>query len=337
MGVNLKDLIKTQTIDLKDLSGKKIGIDAYNWAYQFLSIIRLQTGEPLTDSKGRITSHLTGIFNRTINLMKENIFPCYVWDGEPPEFKSSTIELRKQRKEEARLNLKRAKTPEEVRKYSQQTSQLTKEMIADAEKLLDAMGIPSVQAPSEGEAQVTHMVKNGDLWACASQDWDALLFGAERLVRNLSITGKRKLPRKQDYIFINPELIHLKEVLKELDISQEQLIILAMLVGTDYCPGIMGYGPKKSYALVKEAKTLDNVLAKVKWDFNVPAEKILDWFKHPKVTDNYKMQWKPIDHEKVLKHMVDEHEFSQERIQNQLDSLQQSQHKKGQTGLSKFF
>jgi flap endonuclease-1 len=210
-------------------------------------------------------------------------------------------------------------------------------MIVDAEKLLDAMGVPSIHAPSEGEAQVTHMVKNGDLWACASQDWDSLLFGAERLIRNLSITGKRKLPRKQDYIFINPEMIYLKEVLKELDISQEQLIILAMLVGTDYCPGIMGYGPKKSYSLVKEAKTIDNVLAKVKWDFNVPAEKILEWFKHPKVTDSYSLQWKPIDHEKVLKHMVDEHEFSQERIQNQLDSLQQSQHKKGQTGLGKFF
>lgn len=337
MGVNLKDLIKTEPVEFKELSGKKIGIDAYNWAYQFLSIIRLQTGELLTDSQGRVTSHLTGIFNRTINLMKENIYPCYVWDGKPPEFKSRTIELRKQRKEEAKIKLKQAKTAEDIRKYSQQVSQLTEDMIKDAEKLLDAMGIPSINAPSEGEAQVSHMVKNNDLWACASQDWDALLFGSKKLVRNLSISGRRRMPHKKDFITIHPEIVDLKQTLNGLGINHDQLIIIAMMIGTDYCPGVKNYGPKKSYALVKEEKTLKNVLEKVNWDFDIPAEKIFDWFKAPKTTDKYKLEWKPLNHEKVMKILVDKHEFKTERIENQLKSLNATEHKKGQTGLSKFF
>lgn len=341
MGVNLKDLIQSEPIEMKDLKNRKIGIDAYNWTYQFLSTILVwtgeQKGEPLKDSKGRVTSHITGLFNRTSNLLKENIYPCYVWDGKPPEFKSRTIELRKQRRDEAKYRLEHAKTDEEAKKYAQQTAHLTPDMIKDAEALLEAMGVPSIHAPSEGEAQISHMVAKKDFWACASQDWDSLVFGSKQLIRNLSVTGKRKLPGKLGFKTIKPELIILSNALKEIGINQEQLIIMAMLIGTDYCPGVHGYGPKKSLAIVKEHKTLKNVLEAVEWNFDIPAEKIFDWFKSPEVTDDYKIEWSPLNHENVIKIMVDKHDFSQDRIESQLKSIEESKKQKGQIGLSKFF
>ncbi|MCD6546934.1 MAG: flap endonuclease-1 [Nanoarchaeota archaeon] len=334
MGVNLKDIITSKEISISSLRGKKIGIDAYNWTYQFLSNIRLRTGELLTDSKGRVTSHLIGIFNRTINLLKEGIKPCYIWDGKPPEFKTKTLEEREKRKQEAKIAFEKAKTEEEKMKYAQQMSKLTEEMISDANKLLDALGVPYFNAPSEGEAQIAHMVKKGDLWACASQDWDSLLFGSKLLVRNLSISGKRKLPRTRTFVTIKPELVDLYENLKKLEITQEQLIIIAMLIGTDYCKGVKGYGPKKSLSLVKKEKTLENVLKVVNWECDVDAKDIFNWFLNPTVSDDYVLEWKHPDKEKIMKLLVDEHDFSQERVENQLKLLNI---KKGQTGLTRFF
>ena len=334
MGVNLKDIIASKEISISSLRGKKIGIDAYNWTYQFLSNIRLRTGELLTDSKGRVTSHLIGIFNRTINLLKEGIKPCYIWDGKPPEFKTKTLEEREKRKQEAKIAFEKAKTEEEKMKYAQQMSKLTEEMISDANKLLDALGVPYFNAPSEGEAQIAHMVRKGDLWACASQDWDSLLFGSKLLVRNLSISGKRKLPRTRTFVTIKPELVDLYENLKKLEITQEQLIIIAMLIGTDYCKGVKGYGPKKSLSLVKKEKTLENVLKVVNWECDVDAKDIFNWFLNPAVSDDYVLEWKHPDKEKIMKLLVDEHDFSQERVENQLKLLNI---KKGQTGLTRFF
>lgn len=337
MGINLRDIIVAKEIKMEDLAGRKVGIDAYNWAYQFLSTIRLQTGELLRDSNGRITSHITGIFNRTLNLLKAGIKPCYVWDGKPPDFKNRTIGERILKKEEAQKAFEKAETDEEKKFYAQQTSRLTEEMIEDAEALLEAMGVPSIRAPSEGEAQVVHMVRSGKLWACASQDWDSLLFGTPLLIRNLSVTGKRKMPGKKFFITVNPELVDLQENLKSLGISQEQLIIMALLIGTDYNDGVKGFGPKRSLELIKKTKTLDRTLAEVKWDSETPAKELFEWFKKPETTDNYSLDWNQLDAEKVIKVLVDKHGFNQERVQSQIDSLKGTETKKGQTGLGKFF
>ena len=336
MGVNLRDIITAKEIKLKDLTSRKIGIDAYNWTYQFLSTIRLRTGELLTDSKGRVTSHLIGIFNRTINLLKHQIKPVYVWDGIPPEFKKKTLEERERIKRKAERELKKAKTEEEVKRYAQQTSRLTQEMITDANRVLDAMGVPYLYAPSEGEAQIAHMVQKGDLWAVASQDWDSLLFGAKRLIRNLSISGKKKVARTHIYKTINPEIISLQENLKRLGLTREQLIIIAMLIGTDYCPGVKGYGPKKSLELVKKEKTLDKVMKVVDWNFDIKPQKIMDWFLNPQVTDDYELRWRELDYDRVLHLLVDDFEFNQERVENQLKQIAEESRKGKQSGLNDF-
>jgi flap endonuclease-1 len=212
-------------------------------------------------------------------------------------------------------------------------------MIDEAKKLLDAMGIPWVQAPSEGEAQAADMVRKGLAWSTGSQDWDSLMFNTPRFVKNLTITGRRKVPRKEKYIEIVPELIELDTVLRELNINQDQLIVLGILVGTDYNPGgIKGIGPKKALALVKEHNTLEKAMGQVEWSFDVSAEEIFDFFRKPPVDEVKQDDIKQasLDKEQLKKVMVDEHDFSQDRLDSTLKKLEKAGVGSGQAKLGAF-
>jgi len=209
-------------------------------------------------------------------------------------------------------------------------------MIEDAKKLLKFMGMPVLQAPSEGEAQCAFMAREGVVWATGSQDYDSLMFGSPRLVKNLSITGKRKVPRKDTYIDINPEIIELDGVLKNLGINQTQLIIMGLLIGTDYNEGVAGYGPKKSLEIVKKERTLANVMKKVTWIEHMPADELLEFFLHPPVDKNYKLEWKQPDEKNLVKFMVDEHDFSQERVEKVLERLDAGREAAKQASLGSF-
>lgn len=340
MGVQISEIIPKQEVELIELSGKKIAIDAFNTLYQFITIIRdRMTGEPLRDSKGRITSHLSGLFYRTSNFLEAGIRPIFVFDGEPPAFKKKTIQEREQRKKEATEKWAEAlKKGEKAITYAQAASRLTDEMIEESKKLLDAMGIPWLQAPSEGEAQCSVMCKKGDVWATGSQDADSLLFGSPRLVKNLSISGRRKIPKKEVYVEIKPEIIELKKVLEALGINQKQLILIGILIGTDYNPGgVKGFGPKRSLELVKENKTLNAVLKKIEWDFDIEAEEVFNFFMEPPTTDKYDFEWKEPNPEKILKFMSGEHDFSRERIKKGIERLQQNLSKGTQANLKSWF
>jgi len=323
MGVNLGDIVPKIKVELRDLSGKVIAIDAYNALYQFLSIIRQPDGTPLKDSRGRITSHLSGLFYRTCNLLELGIKPIYVFDGTPPEMKEMEIKRRMKIKEEAQLKYEEALREgrlEEARMYAQMTSHLKDYMADDAKRLLTEMGIPWVQAPSEGEAQAAHIAKKGDADYCASQDFDSLLFGAPRLLRNLTISGRRKLPRKNVYIEISPEIIEMSKVLKDLGITREQLIDIGILVGTDFNPdGVKGIGPKKALKIIKKHGSLDRALKEIKnAEFPVDPEKIKEFFLNPTVTDDYELAWKEPDVDGVVDFLCGERDFSESRVRKAL-------------------
>lgn len=324
MGVNLKAIVPSREIELVELSGKKIAIDAFNIIYQFLSIIRdRMTGEPLKDSRGRVTSHLSGLLYRTTNMIEAGIRPVFVFDGPPPQFKKKTVEAREIAREEAKKKWEEAVARgEEAMVYAQAASKLTDEMVEDSKKLLDVMGVPWIQAISEGEAQCSFMCNKGDVWATGSQDSDSLLFGSSRLVRNLSITGKRRLPRQETYIEIKPEVIELENVLKTLEITREQLIIIGLLIGTDYNEGIEKVGPKTALKLIKEHKTLDNILTNVEWRSEVSAEEIYNFFLNPPVTEEYEMEWREPNIDRLIEFMVDEHDFARERVEKVIEKLQ---------------
>ena len=326
MGVQISEIIPKKEIELEFLTGKKIAIDAYNVLFQFLSIIRQRdTGEPLRDSKGRITSHLTGVFYRTIKLVENGIRPIFVVDGPPPDFKRKVLRKRKEDRKESWDKWKEAVRKgekEKIMTYAQSALEVTKDMVDEAAKLLNAMGIPSLQAPSEGEAQAALLVKKGDAYAIGSQDIDSIIFGSPRMVRNLSITGRRKIPNQQKWIEIKPELIELENVLSELEITREQLILLGMLVGTDYnTGGIKGIGPKTGLDLVKEKPTLEGILEKIDWEFDTDPEKIYNFFLDPPVKEKYKIEWKEPNKGKIMKILVDEHDFSTDRIEKGVDRL----------------
>ena len=306
------------------LSGKKIAIDAFNTIFQFLSIIRdRQTGQPLMDSKGRVTSHLSGLLYRTANFLQAGIKPIYVFDGQPPAFKLAVSKERREIREAAHAKwqaaLEAGEDREEVLKAAKMSSRLTGEMLDQSKDLLSYMGVPWVQAPSEGEAQCAMMCRQKIVYASASQDWDSLLFGSTLLVRNLSVSGRRKIPRKENYVEIKPELLEINPVLEQLGLTREQLIVMAMLMGTDFNPGVQGYGPKKALKLVKEEKTLKRILEKVEW-IGPPPEEVFELFMNPPAVET-SPEFKPPQREKILKMMVEEHEFSEERVQKVLKTL----------------
>jgi len=343
MGVNLGDLVPKTTVKLVDLSGKSIAIDAYNALYQFLAIIRQPDGTPLKDRSGRVTSHLSGLLYRTSNLVEMGIKPIYVFDGVPPALKETEIKRRMKVKKEAIVKYEQAVKEgkiEEARKYAQATSRLKDYMAEDSKRLLDMMGIPWLQAPSEGEAQAAHLVKREDADYCASQDYDSLLFGAPKFVRNVTISGRRKLPRKKVYVQIVPEIVELEHVLKECGITYEQLIDVGIFIGTDFNPeGVKGLGPKTALELVKEHGSLENALPHVKnAEFPVQPQKIREIFLHPKVTDNYRIEWKKPNVEGLIDFICKERDFSETRVMNALQKMQKGTDElKAKTTLEKWF
>ena len=343
MGVNFKDLIPKTQVKLEDLSGKIIAIDAYNAIYQFLSIIRQPDGTPLKDSSGKITSHLSGLFYRTSNLVEMGIKPIYVFDGIPPTLKAAEIERRKQVKVEAVASYAKAAASGDtvkMRTFASMATSMRDYMRDDSKKLLDLMGLPWVQSPSEGEAQAAYMNRQGDADYCASQDYDSLLFGAPKLLRNVTISGTRKRAGTKTRVEVVPEVIELSKALGQCELTREQLIDVGILIGTDFNPdGIKGLGPKTALKLIRQHGTIENAMPYIKnASFPVEPNCIRKIFLHPEVTDNYKVEWKEPDEAGLVDFMVREKEFGEERIKKSLDRMTAgSKKQKGKVSLEKWF
>jgi len=346
MGVDLGDLTVKRTITLESLSGKIIAVDAFNVLYQFLASIRQEDGTPLQDFRGNVTAHLSGLFYRNARLLESGIRPIYVFDGRPTELKEKTQAERREVKKEAKRKWERALAEEkyaEAKKYAQATSRLTDEMVGESKELLERMDIPWIQAEGEGEAQAAVMVQEGKAYAAASQDYDALLFGSPVLVRNLSITGRRKVPRQDRYIMIEPEEIKLNETLRELGIDREQLVLIGMLNGTDFNEGVRGVGPKTALKIVKEHGKLPAVVKYVKgkygYEFEVAPEEVLELFMKPKKAKTpKKFHWGGINEEKIVELLVERHDFSEDRVRKTTEQMIKNFKEKGeQRNLGQWF
>lgn len=349
MAVDLGKLVAEvkENISISELSNKRVAIDAYNTIYQFISIIRGPDGTPLTDSKNRVTSHLSGLFYRTINLIEQGVLPIYTFDGKPHVLKQRTLEARANRRSEALAEWEKAKAAgqlEEARSYAVQSSRINKWIVDSSKELLTHMGVPYIQAPSEGEAQGARMVRDGLVYAAASQDYDLFLFGSEVIVRNLTITGKRKLPGKGIYIDVEPERIYLKKFLDNLKLKREQLIWMGMLIGTDFNEGIEKVGPKTALKIVNEHKSLKGIEGYIKEkynkEFDVDPNEVENIFLNPDTLEmsaaelNEKIKNSVPNKSAILKFMCDEHEFSEERISKFADKLLGIKQSGGQKGIN---
>ncbi|MFX1379325.1 MAG: flap endonuclease-1 [Promethearchaeota archaeon] len=348
MGVKINELVNEvkRTITFENLFKKSIAIDAFNTIYQFLAIIRQKDGTPLKDYQGNVTSHLSGLFYRSINFLEHNINPMYVFDGIPSELKLDTIKERKKIKNEAKEKMIKAQDEEdfkEAKKFAQFTSILDAGMVDESKKLIEFMGIPIIQASSEGEAQSAYIVEKGDAWACASQDYDTLLFGGERLLRNFAISRSRKV--KDTTVTLDIEYVSLNKFLNNLGITREQLIEMGIMIGTDFFEGIKGIGQKTALDLIRKYNTIENIMKnqikiggkEIIIDLELIAQ-IKEIFLNPDVKKDYNIpKQKKIDFEKLEELLIEQHNFSRQRVENALERLRKLDSSKVQVSLDDFF
>ena len=322
MGVLLTPIVRKREVGLGDLRGRTLAVDAQGELHQFLALIRLRDGTPLRDSRGRITSHLSGLFYRTTRLLADHgVGLVFVFDGTPPARKAAEIATRRAVKERyEREHAAAVEAGDLARAYSKatMTSRLSREMVAEARELLRLLGIPDVQAPSEAEAQAAHMAAAGRVWAAASKDYDSLLFGAPRLLRFLTISGREFLPSQGRSRPIVPELIDLGEQLGVWGIDRAGLVDLALLVGTDFNEGVKGIGPKKALKLVQEHGRIEAMPAAIRESLGdvVDVRRI---FLEPAVIDDYDIAARVPDLDGIVQFLCGEHEFSRERVQAALE------------------
>jgi flap endonuclease-1 len=318
MGVLLTPIVVKQTLELEELTEKRMAVDGNGELYQFLALIRLRDGSPLADSHGRITSHLSGLFYRTTRLISDyRMQLIFVFDGKPPALKSAEIARRRSIRD--RYDTEHAAAVEAgdmAKAYSKatMTSRLSYHMVEEAQTLLRLMGIPVVQAPSEGEAQASHMARMGTVWSAASKDYDCLLFGAPRLLRFLTISGKEFLPSKGAFRPITPELIDSAAMLAQYGISRVQLVDLAILMGTDFNEGVTGVGPKKALKLVRDFGSIENMPMDIRQALGSGIGEIRDIFLKPDVTDDYSVEFTAPDFDGIVQFLCHEREFSRERV-----------------------
>ncbi|MDO5852160.1 MAG: flap endonuclease-1 [Methanobacteriaceae archaeon] len=328
MGVKFKDITTPKELNIKELNSKVVTIDASNIIYQFLSSVRQADGTPLKDLNGNITSHLNGILFQTASLIDLGIKPVYVFDGKAPELKHKTQQKRIEVKKKSKVEYEKAKQEgdnEKAKKYASRLVHLNNEIIESSKKLLSLMGVPFVQAPSEGEAQASYMVDKGDSWAVVSQDYDCLQFGATRMIRNLTITKKRNK---------SLQIITLEDTLNNLEITREQLVDIAIMSGTDFNEGLYNIGAKRGLKLIKKHQTLENVLKHLDKTLEVEPEILQNIFLKPDVTDDYKLKWNPPKKQKILDYLCGEHDFTEERT---ISAIKKIQNQTSQTSLEQWF
>ncbi|MBI2127902.1 MAG: flap endonuclease-1 [Nitrosarchaeum sp.] len=332
MGLNLKELVVREKTTLEAFSSKIIAVDAYNAIYQFLASIRGPDGLQLSDSEGRITSHLSGLLYRNINFLSLGIKPVYVFDGKPPSLKTAEIERRKQIKKDATVKYEKAIAEgnmEDARKFAQQTTSMKDGMVNESKQILSYFGIPYIDAPSEGEATAAHLTNTGQAYASASQDFDSILCGAKRLIRNFTNSGRRKIPNRNTYVEIEPEIIETQKTLDSLGITREQLVDIGILIGTDFNPnGFDRIGPKTALKMIKQHLRLEDIPQIQEQLQEIDYEQIRKIFLNPVVADVDEIVFGDVDYEGMTNYLVKERSFSEDRVQSSLNRLKKALEKK---------
>lgn len=340
MGVNLTPIIVKHIIRLEDLAGRKLAVDANIYLYQFLALIRTSGGLPLQGPDGSVTSHLAGLLFRSTRLIYDFGIPIiFVFDGKPPKYKEEELEKRRKLREKAAIEwmeaLKKGDYAEAFSK-SVMMSRLTQPMIEDAKKLLGLLGIPYIQAPSEAEAQAAYMAMKGDVWASSSRDYDSLLFGTPRLVRYLTISGKEFLPSKGISRPLKPELIYLEEFLSKHSVIREQLIDMAILIGTDFNEGVKGIGPKTSLKIIKKYGEINNLPKDIKEKGSPNYEDVRKLFLESAITSKYATDYCPIKENELYTFLCDEKGFTKNRVEKAVQRIKNSRLIAEQSDLKKW-
>ncbi|KAF2134877.1 flap endonuclease 1 [Dothidotthia symphoricarpi CBS 119687] len=327
--------------EIKNQFGRKVAIDASMSIYSFLIAVR-SGGEQLMNETGETTSHLMGLFYRTLRMVDNGIKPLYVFDGAPPKLKSGELAKRFQRKTEAQAAAEEAKetgTAEDVEKFSRRTVRVTREHNEECRRLLTLMGIPFIVAPTEAEAQCAVLARGGKVYAAASEDMDTLTFNTPILLRHLTFSEQRKEPILE---------IHLDKVLEGLSMEREQFIDLCILLGCDYLDPIKGIGPSTALKLIREHTNLEGVVAHMRanekkyaipedWPFADARALFLEPDVRPADAPECDFKWEAPDVEGLVKFLVEEKHFNEDRVRNGAAKLQKNMKTAQQSRLEGFF
>ncbi|KAL9946843.1 Elongation of fatty acids protein 2 [Verticillium nonalfalfae] len=349
MGIkNLFQILKEEAPDaikegeIKNQFGRKVAIDASMSIYSFLIAVR-SDGQQLMNESGETTSHLMGMFYRTLRMVDNGIKPLYVFDGAPPKLKSGELAKRFQRKQEAKEGLEEAKetgTAEDIEKFSRRTVRVTREHNAECQKLLRLMGVPFIIAPTEAEAQCAVLAKGGKVYAAASEDMDTLTFETPILLRHLTYSEQRKEPIQE---------IHLDKVMEGLGMERNQFVDLCILLGCDYLDPVPKVGPSTALKLIREHKTLEGVVDYIKndpkskytlpedWPFADARELFLNPDVRPADHPDCDFKWEKPDIEGLVTFLVTEKGFSEDRVRSAGARLEKNIKGSQQSRLDGFF
>ncbi|KQK05142.1 flap endonuclease 1-A [Brachypodium distachyon] len=317
--------------------GRRIAVDASMSIYQFLIVVGRTGMETLTNEAGEVTSHLQGMFNRTIRLLEAGIKPVYVFDGKPPDMKKQELAKRYAKREDATEELTKAVETgdtDAIERFSKRTVKVTKQHNDDCKRLLRLMGVPVVEAPCEAEAQCAALCIKDKVYAVASEDMDSLTFGAPRFVRHLMDPSSRKIPIME---------FEVAKILEELEFTMDQFIDLCILCGCDYCDSIKGIGGLTALKLIRQHGSIEGILENINKDkYQIPE----DWpyeearrlFKEPNVTlDLPELKWTAPDEEGLVNFLVKENGFNQDRVTKAIEKIKSAKNKSSQGRLESFF
>ncbi|KAM5560852.1 flap endonuclease 1 [Rosa sericea] len=319
--------------------GRKIAIDASMSIYQFLIVVGRTGTEMLTNEAGEVTSHLQGMFSRTIRLLEAGIKPVYVFDGKPPELKSQELAKRYSKRVDATQDLATAVesgNKEDIEKFSKRTVKVTKQHNEDCRRLLRLMGVPVIEAPSEAEAQCAVLCKAGKVYAVASEDMDSLTFGAPKFLRHLMDPSSRKIPVME---------FDVAKVLEELNLTMDQFIDLCILSGCDYCDSIRGIGGQTALKLIRQHGSIESILENINKERyqipdNWPYQEARRLFKEPvALTDDEQLElkWTAPDEEGLISFLVNENGFNSDRVTKAIEKIKAAKNKSSQGRLESFF
>jgi flap endonuclease-1 len=325
MGVMLTPILKREQTSLKALKATSFAIDASIEIHQFLALVRKQDGSLFTDSEGRVTSHLIGLLARTSRLIADfDMKPVFIFDGRPNSLKRRTIEMRRDARKKAEVEYVEAVSKKDYAKAwskAVMTGRVTGSVLDDSKRLLTLMGIPWLEALEDAEAQASYMAARGDVWAVGSKDYDCLLYGAPILARYLTLTGREWLPAQQRSRPLIPELIKLAENLAILRITREQLVDLAILVGTDFNHGVKGIGPKKALKLVRDYGSIEHMPQDIRSELTEDLDQVRQVFLNPRVLENYVLKRSPPDRDGLVKFLSEERDFNKQRVERLIGRL----------------
>lgn len=325
-----------ETKKLYQLSGKKVAIDTSILIYQYLMNIR-SNNKLLTNKKGEVTSHISGIFYKTINYLSLGIEPIYVFDGKPPADKYNLIKDRNKKAENAKSKLKNASSEEDILKYEKMSTRINKSHIDDIKKLLNFMGIEYIQDENgEAEGIASELCRIGYVDYVVTEDMDALVYNCPRMIRN----NLDKTVKTKDIISV----INLEEILKSLELSQDKFIELCILCGCDYCENIPRVGHVKALKIIKEYDNIESFLESNK-TYKIPEDYLKRYKKSIEIFNMYKDKYNTkipsfksnLDISKLINYLVSYCDLSELKVQNAIQKMQNSFYSKTSLpdGLSK--